>query len=62
MNMQTVNMIRRYKGLEKEFSKALKDAGGMPSVILDQESWVSVLAVLAANNIQITAKYDGQTR
>lgn len=62
MNMQTVNMIKRYKLLEKELSLALKDAGGMPDVILNQESWMGVLAVLASNNIQITAKYVGQTR
>lgn len=53
----TVDLIKRYLALEREFRVVLTAAGGDPEIILAQDAWLEVLATLASNNIGIKAEY-----
>lgn len=59
MSHPTETIIKTYEGLKAEFACAIRAAGGEPQTILTRPEWISVLALLVANNISIEATFEG---
>lgn len=57
MNHPLKQILELYIKNRKSLATALSIAGGKAETILDQDQWLEVQTILAANNIIITATY-----
>lgn len=54
---ELLTAIRLYDRNRNALLAALSEAGGNPIVVLRQEHWVTVMEILACNNIAVSATY-----
>ena len=59
MSHPVERIIEDYERMRNEFATAIRKAGGMSEVVMDNVSFRAVMATLFANNIVIEANYVG---